>query len=119
MFYTALTESAARVLGCEKKHQPDWFRESFAALNPFLQHRNKLYTTWLSTGKDHVKFKQLRGKARRAIRKEKNDWFVAKATEIERGSFGGVEVLQGIRDLQYGRRELIPSRVVTIIESLL
>ena len=116
VFRVALTESAASVLGYEKKHQPDWFRESSDILNPFLQRRNDLYTTWLATGKakDHDRFKQARGEARRAIRKAKNDWFVAKATEIERGSFGGVEVWRGIRDLQYGKRGLIPSRVVTI-----
>ncbi|XP_065886632.1 uncharacterized protein [Dysidea avara] len=116
VFHAVLTESAASVLGYEKKHQPDWFRESSDTLNPFLQHRNDLYTTWLATGnaKDHDRFKQARGEARRAIRKAKNDWFVAKAAEIERGSFGGVEVWRGIRDVQYGRRGLIPSRVVTI-----
>ena len=53
VFRTAMTESTTSVLGYEKKHQPDWFRESFA---PFLQHRNELYNTWLATGKeDHVK----------------------------------------------------------------
>ena len=116
VFHSALTESAASVLGYEKKHQPDWFRESSDTLNPFLQRRNDLYATWLATGKedDHVKFKQEDQEASRVIWKTKNDWFVAKATEIERGSFGGVEVWQGIRDLQYGRRGLIPSRVVTI-----
>ena len=30
-----------------------------------------------------------------------NDCFVAKTTEIERGSFGGVEVWRSIRDLLY------------------
>ena len=48
--------------------------------------------TLLGKEKDHDRFKQARGEARRAIRKEKNDWFVAKDIEIKRGSFGGVEV---------------------------
>ena len=69
VFRTALTESAASVLGYEKKHQPDWFRVSSDTLNPFLQHKNDLYTTW--SKEDHVKFKQARGEARRAIRKAK------------------------------------------------
>jgi len=93
-FHTLLTEFAATVLGYDEKHQPDWFRESFDALKQFFHQRNVLYTTWLATSKeeDYVKFKQARGEARRAIRKAKNDWFVAKATEVERGTFGGVEV---------------------------
>ena len=113
---TALTESTASVLGYEKSYQPDWFRESFNTLDPLLQQRNGLYTSWISTGKqkDYVRFKQARGEVRRAIRRAKNDWFVAKAAEIERGSFGEVEVWRGIRDLQHGRRGLIPSRMVTI-----
>ena len=80
-----MTESAASVLSYEKKHQPDWSRESSDTLNPFLQCRNDLYTTWLDTGKKekHVRFKQAGGEARRAIRKAKYDWFVAKATEVE------------------------------------
>ena len=38
-----------------------------SSVNPLLQHRNKLYTTWLATGKeeDHVQFRQARGEARR------------------------------------------------------
>ena len=32
---------------------------------------------------------------------------------MNEGVFGGVEVWQGIRDLQYGRRGLVPSGVVT------
>ena len=89
----ALTDSAAGLFGYEKSPQPDWF-------NPFLQHGNRFHTAWLATDKqeDHVQFKQARGVARRMIRKNhkddrkaKSDWFAAKAAEIERGSFGGVD----------------------------
>ena len=74
------------MLGYEEKHQPDWFRESFDALKQFLHQRNVLYTAWLATSReDHTEFKQARGEARRVIKKAKNDWFVAKGTEIERG----------------------------------
>ena len=46
VFRNAMTESATSVLGYEKKHQPEWFRESFV---PFLQHRNDLYNTQLAS----------------------------------------------------------------------
>ena len=61
-------------------------------------------------------FRQARGEARREIRKAKNTWFAANAADIERGSFGGVEVWRGIRVLQHGRKGLIPSRAVTITD---
>jgi len=35
-------------------------------------------------------------------------------TWLEQESFGEVEVWKGIRNLQYGRKGLVPSRVVTI-----
>ena len=56
--------------------------------------RNKLYTTWLATGKeeDHVRLRLARGEAIREIKKAKNVWFAAKAAEIECGSCGEVEV---------------------------
>ena len=114
----ALLESAENVLGYERSYQPDWFREAFGTLHPLLQRRNWLYTAWLATSKeeDHMRLRQAREEARREIRKEKNAWFAAKAADIEHGSFGGVEVWRGIRDLQHGRRGLIPSRAVTITD---
>ena len=82
------------LLGYERSYQPDWFREAFGTLHPLLQHRNQLYTAWLATSKeeDRVRFRQAREEARREIKKAKNAWFAAKAADIERGSFGGVEV---------------------------
>ena len=74
MLHTALTEPAASVLGYEKSYQPDWFRESFSVQNPLLQHRNRLYTTWLA--KDHVQFKGNRS-GKKGDHEGKNDWFVA------------------------------------------
>ena len=99
----ALLESAENVLSYERSYQPDWFREAFGTLHPLLQRRNQLYTAWLATSKE-VRFRQARGEARREIRKAKNTWFAAKTADIERGSFGGVEVWCGIRDLQHSRR---------------
>ena len=63
-----------------------------------------------------MRFRQAREEARREIRKAKNAWFAAKAADIEHGSFSGVEVWRDIRDLQHGRRGLIPSRAVTITD---
>ena len=85
-------------------------------MEPALQRRNKLYNKWLATkqANDHLQFRKARGEAQRAIRKAKNEWFRAKAEEAERERFGGKKVWQSIRDMQHGRRGLLPSVAVTI-----
>ena len=44
VFCTALTESAASVLGYREKDQHYWFRESFDALKQYFHLRNVLYS---------------------------------------------------------------------------
>ena len=113
---SALLESAAATLPTEERHHPDWFRESADDLKPALQRRNKLYNKWLATKQpdDHLQFRKARAEAQQAIRRAKNEWFVAKAEEAERGRFGGKKVWQSIRAMQRGRRGLLPSVAVTI-----
>ena len=113
---SVLEESAAALLPMAKRHHPDWFRESANTLKPLLQHRNELYSRWLATKRteDHLRFRRARGEAQRAIRKAKNDWFETKTEEAERQQFGGKKVWQCIRDMQRGRRGLLPSVSVTI-----
>ena len=60
-------------------------------------------------------FREARSTARRrAIREAKNTWFLRKAEEIERERFGGKKVWKDIRDMQQGRKELLPSRSAVI-----
>ena len=108
--------TSADVLGVAARRQSDWFRESLGELQPLLMARNKAYSRWLGTGKqeDLVKFREARGEARRAVRTAKNEWFLAKAEEVEREKCGGKKVWRCIRDMQRGRRGLIPSRIVAI-----
>ena len=47
----ALCYEAKAVLGYEDRKQPDWFRESEAALRSSIDERNRLYALWLSTGR--------------------------------------------------------------------
>ena len=72
--------------------------------------RNNAYSHWLNTGaqRDLVHFQQLRGDVRRAVRRAKNAWFQKKAEEVEKDKFGGKQVWRCIRDMQYGRRGLLP-----------
>ena len=114
--HDALTSAAQDVLGVATRHQPDWFRESLGELQPLLKVRNEAYSRWLGTRKqvDLTKFREARGEARRAVRRAKNAWFLEKAEEVERGRFGGKMVWKCIRDMQRGRRGLLPTRVVTI-----
>ena len=50
--------------------------------------------TWLSSSKreDLTRFRQARYRARKAIRNTKNEWFNAKAMQIEEKRFGSKEV---------------------------
>ena len=50
------------------------------------------------------------------MRKAKNALFQEKAEEIEKESFGGKKMWKKIRDMQRGRRGLIPSRAMTICD---
>ena len=45
------------------------------------------------------------------MRAAKNAWFTSKAEEVQRSRFGGKKVWKCIRDMQYGRHELVPSRL--------
>ena len=63
-----------------------------------------------------MRFREVRGQARRAVRKAKNAWFLIKAKEVEGERFGGKKAWKAIRDMQRGRRGLIPSRAVSILD---
>ena len=62
------------------------------------------------------RFREARGTARRAIKEAKNTWFLRKAEEIKRERFGGKKVQKAIRDMQQGRRGLLPSRSAVIYD---
>lgn len=113
---SALCESAQSVLGTVKKKHPDWFQESSSVLKPLLQERNRLYTKWLGTKQesDRRKFAKARRDARRGVREAKNTWFLGKAAEAQKGRHGGKIVWRCIRDIQRGRRGLVPLRSATV-----
>ena len=107
-----LCETAESVLGYETRRQPDWFRESEADIKPLLERWTRLYTLWLSTARegDWKKFVKARSDARRAVRGAKDNWFQRKALEAQRSQFGGKAVWRCVRDIQRGRRGLVPVR---------
>ena len=113
---SGLVSAAEKVLGKVGCHQPDWFRESLSSLKPLLEARNAAFSRWLGSGRqaDLRRFREARGNARRAIREAKNAWFLRKAEEIGRKRFGSKEVWNAIRDMQWGRRGLLPSRSIVI-----
>ena len=96
-------------LGFEDRRQPDWFRESEVDLKPLFAERNRLYALWLSSSmeRDRKKYADARRVARQAVRVA---WFLRKSLEAERGRHGGKLVWRCIRDIQRGRRGLIPAR---------
>lgn len=108
----SLRHGAEMTLGFEDRRQPDWFRESEDYLKPLFVKRNELYALWLETRRerDRKKHAEARRVARRAVRAAKDAWFQRKATEAERGRHSGKVVWRSIRDIQRGRRGLIPVR---------
>ena len=86
----AQCETAEAVLGFEARKQPDWFRESEAAIKLLLEKRNKLYSLWQSTGqeRDRKKLALSRTQAKHEIREAKNRWFQMKVSEAQRSRFG-------------------------------
>jgi len=71
---------------------------------------------WLNTGKERDKkeFRKACGEARRATRRAKNSWFQKKAQEAQDGKNGGKVVWRCIRDIQRGRRGLVPVKCVRV-----
>ena len=78
--------------------------------------RNRLHTPWLSTGREENsrKHADAHKAARRAVRAAKDAWFQCKALEAERGRNGGKSVWHCIRDIQRGRRGLVPVRTAAV-----
>ena len=110
-----MTDTAKSVLRVEKRRLPDWFRDSANSLEPILEKRNQLYLkrlgSCLSSDKHNVC--RARFEARRAVRIVRNVWFTSKAEEAQQSRFGGKKVWKCIREMQYGRRRLVPSRKAT------
>ena len=103
---SALITTSDELLGLASSRQPDWFKESESELTPYLIAKNDAYNTWLSR-ENLTRFRQARYRARKAIRNAKNEWFKAKAMQIEEKRFGGKEVWKNIRDLQHMVEEVV------------
>ena len=111
----ALCEEA-KELGVEDRRQPDRFREGGAEIKPIIAEKNRLHTLWLSTGlqRDRKKYVDARRLARKTVRAAKDAWFLHKAMEAERGRHRGKLVWSCIRDIQRGRRGLVPMRLAAV-----
>ncbi len=107
---------AETVLGYEDRRQPDWFRESEEHLKPLVEERNRLYALWLATRRerDRKKHAEACRVARRAVREAKDAWFQRKASEADSGRHSGKVVWRCIRDIQRGRRGLVPVRTAVV-----
>ena len=110
-----MLKAAKDTLGFEKRRQPDWFKDNEASLKNLIDTRNNLFSTWLRT--HHHRHRQQFLSQRRLVASEikhaKNEWFQAKACEVEHGMMTGIAgkgVWQGLRDIQRGRRGLQPVR---------
>ena len=111
-----MCDAAKEWLGYEDRRQPDWFRESEVDLKPLFAERNRMHTVWISDGREasRRKYADARRAARHAVRVAKDAWFQRKASEAERGRNGGKVVWKCIRDIQRGRRGLVPVRSAVV-----
>ena len=113
---SAVSEAAGSILGSARKRRADWFRENEAVLKPLLEERSRLHALWLSTGseRDRKKFAEARRAARGAVRMAKNAWFQKKASGAERWKNGAKVIWRCIRDMQCGRKGLVPVRTAAV-----
>ncbi len=89
--------------------------ENEDTLKKLIDKRNTLFSTWLRT--HHHSHRQRYVAQRRLVASEikrvKNEWFQAKAREVEHGMMTGAAgkgVWQGVREIQRGRCGLQPTR---------
>ena len=96
----------------------DWFQESEVNLKPLFAERNRMHTVCFSDGREtsRRKYADACRAARLAVRAKaaKDAWFQQKASEAERGRNGGKVVWRCIRDVQRGRRGLVPVRSAVV-----
>ena len=113
---SALCEAANSTLGTSLRKKADWFEESTGVLRPMLEKRRGAYLEWLDTGneRERTKVAEMCSVVRRAVRDAKNSWFLRKAQETECGKHRGKVVWSCIRDIQRGRRGLVPMRAVVV-----
>ena len=115
----SLTSAAEKVLGWEKRWQPDWFSDNICVLEQLIQRRNMLFARWLKSHsqRDRQRYVTQRRAVSQQIRHSKNNWLQQKACEIERTMKGGVGAWKGLRDLQRGRVVLHPVKTRAIRDS--
>ena len=115
---TALTDTAQSTLGTQKRRSPDWIAENSSKLLPLYEQRNKFYLRYINTNseEDRNNFKRARNEARRATRGAKNQWFVMTAKEAKEGRNGGKVVWKCIRDIQRGRKGLVPVNCTRLLD---
>ena len=89
-----LVDIAEEVLGKVKKRQPDWFLDSKDHLTSYLQARNSAYRKWLDSSdrQDLMSFREARGRAKREVKRAKQEWFKRKVEVAEKERFGGKRV---------------------------
>ena len=85
-------------------------------LKPLLEERNRWYRSWLSREKEEArsKFVSAQSTLRRVVKKVKNAWFQGKAMEVEQGKNSGKVAWHCIRNIQHGRRGLVPVKAAVV-----
>ena len=108
---TNMKSAALEVLPTKGRRTPDWFLENEHVIRPDLDKRDQLKTTWLSSKSTADKERYLKQKStvQRLIRQIKNEWFQAKAAEIEQLVSRSKSAWKSIGQLQQASGGLRPS----------
>ena len=105
-------------VGQGRQANSDWLKQSEVILELLFKHRNQLYSVHVHVCKmgEHRwvsrkwKFNQASRDAWKTMRDAKKLSFQTKASEVQQSIFSGKIVWNSIRDMQHGRRGLIPVR---------
>lgn len=81
-----LRESSAEVLGFKRRNHQDWFDEHFPDIQVLLGDLHEAHAQWLSNRASlpaRDRYKHQKGKVQRAVRSMKENWWKAKAQQLQ------------------------------------
>ncbi len=85
-FKDTVTKTAKEVLGPKTKTHQDWFDENSDTIQTALEAKNKAYSAWQNdptSASKKEKFKQLQGMVQKELREMQDQWWQAKAAEVQ------------------------------------
>ena len=82
----AILVAAEETIGLEKHKSQDWFDENDTQIREIIDKKRKAKVAWENAPRSRAKereYRTLKSQAQREIRQLQNDWWIAKANEIQ------------------------------------